>query len=819
MAVFKAFKPEAINKIAKAMGYTGDMGQFQSFIEQDPMRQQQMQRYTNAAMQMAKGGVVKMQTGGLTQGMAGPGYSSLTPTQGMGPLMGPAQDGMYRGPGSVGPGSFGPQVVVYGPDGQTYGNPQLAAQAGVTNPTMAPPPGVTPIPMQVDPQKAKAAADAERAMMMGRIPPSQPNPISPTTTTPPAATPPAAQTEQTGITEATMQRMFTPGLPQGGQVTAAATPLAAGQMIDPRVGAVAGGVAVPTAMAGVQQAAPTQEQQAAQMQAAQAAPAVNTALQANEAAQGTVDPRAQVTAAQQTASSVGDVTAAQGNAVLIDNPVQRNIQAGELITGAAADAATAAQFTEQVQAAEATPSTQATVQGQLAQLTANFDAANPPAWAAGAMRSATAQMAARGLGASSLAGQAIVQATIEAALPIAQADAATTAQFEAQNLSNRQQRAMLAAQQRAQFMGQEFDQAFQARVQNAAKVSDVANQNFTAEQQVQLENSRIANTANLTNLSNKQALVMAEAASLAQLDTQNLNNRQQSAVQNAQNFLQVDMTNLSNRQQTDLFNAQQRVQSLFTDQAAENASRQFNASSQNQVDQFFANLASQTSQFNASQVNAQSQFNAGQRNTLERFNAELNNQRDQFNAQNQLVIAQSNAQWRREIATADTAAVNRANELNANAILDIGNQAYANLWNYYADTMEWAWTSAENQVDRNNALAIAELDAAARKAIAGEQASSAAGTAIGSLIGTLGSAWIMCWVAREVYGKQNVQWFIFRAWLQYDAPKWFRELYKKHGENYAKVIAKVPPLKWATKALMDLVVERKKRKHHVSCAY
>ena len=62
------------------------------------------------------------------------------------------------------------------------------------------------------------------------------------------------------------------------------------------------------------------------------------------------------------------------------------------------------------------------------------------------------QMAARGLGASSLAGQAIVQATMEAALPIAQADAAIVAQFEQQNLSNRQQRAMLAAQQRAAFM-------------------------------------------------------------------------------------------------------------------------------------------------------------------------------------------------------------------------------------------------------------------------------------------------------------------------------------------------------------------------------
>ena len=62
-------------------------------------------------------------------------------------------------------------------------------------------------------------------------------------------------------------------------------------------------------------------------------------------------------------------------------------------------------------------------------------------------------MAARGLGSSSLAGQAIViQAAMESALPIAQADARTIASFDAQNLSNRQQAAMLAAEQRAQFL-------------------------------------------------------------------------------------------------------------------------------------------------------------------------------------------------------------------------------------------------------------------------------------------------------------------------------------------------------------------------------
>jgi hypothetical protein len=54
------------------------------------------------------------------------------------------------------------------------------------------------------------------------------------------------------------------------------------------------------------------------------------------------------------------------------------------------------------------------------------------------MRNATAIMAQRGLGASSMAGQAIIQAAMESALPIAVQDAQTMAQFEMQNLSNRQ---------------------------------------------------------------------------------------------------------------------------------------------------------------------------------------------------------------------------------------------------------------------------------------------------------------------------------------------------------------------------------------------
>jgi hypothetical protein len=202
---------------------------------------------------------------------------------------------------------------------------------------------------------------------------------------------------------------------------------------------------------------------------------------------------------------------------------------------------------------------------------------------------------------------------------------------------------------------------------------------------------------------------MADAAAMSQMDMANLNNRQQAAVQNAQNFLQADLTNLSNAQQMELFKSQQITQALFTDQAAINAAQQFNASSQNQVDQFFSSLQSTAAQFNATQANAQAQFNAGQANVVERFNAEINNQRDQFNAQNQLIIDQSNAQWRREIATADTAAVNRANELNAIQTLDISNTAYNNLWQLYNDQMTFAFKASENEAQRLNNLAVQQL--------------------------------------------------------------------------------------------------------------
>jgi len=522
------------------------------------------------------------------------------------------------------------------------------------------------------------------------------------------------------LQDAMIQQATSPGLPQGSAVVPVGTQITAGQLVDPASGQVQGQAAVPTAIASTSQAQQQPPTSAGQFQATAATPRVGQT--AAQAAQGAVQANAQMQAAQMSPQQLSQLglQAAQGQATQVQGAPTRTMQSGELISGSAVDQ-------RDVQAIFGRdPLEAATVSGDLDALMQDFQGGRTPAWAAGAMRAANAAMAARGLSASSMAGMAVVQAAMESALPIAQMDAA-----------NKQQVAIESAKQRAAFLNMEFNQEFESKVRNAAKVSEIANMNFSAEQQVALENAKMAQTMNLSNLSNRQAKVMADAAAMANVDMANLNNRQQAAAQSAQAFLQMDMTNLSNQQQAEMFNAQSRVQALFSDQAADNAAKQFNATSQMQTDQFFASLKNNTEQFNATQSNAQAQFNAGQVNVLERFNAEINNQRDQFNAQNRLVIDQANAQWRRQIATADTAAVNRANEINAAALLGVSQSAYNNLWQSYSDNMEWAWTSAENERKRINDLAIVQLQADAQFDALKYKSDADASAGFGQLIGTL----------------------------------------------------------------------------------
>lgn len=457
---------------------------------------------------------------------------------------------------------------------------------------------------------------------------------------------------------------------------------------------------------------------AQQMQAAGAAPGITQALSGVQGAQGQVSQQAQVQAAQGDPTQLAalQLQQAQAQAAQVQAPSALQATPNQLVSGSAVD----------MNQAEATldKSEAATVRDELSDLMKDFQGGNTPSWAAGAMRTATANMAARGLGASSIAGMATVQAAMEAALPIAQMDAA-----------NKQQMAMAKAEQRAKFLGMEFDQNFQTKVRNAARISEVANLNFTAEQQVALENARMANTVNLANLDARSAKVLSDAAAMSQMDMTNLNSRQQAQVVNAQSFLEMDMANLDNDQQTSLFKAQQRVSALLSDTSAENAARQFNATSQMQTDQFMANLSTDVSRFNVEQKSAMDRFNAGESNAQSRFNAQQGNARDEFNAKNHLVVAQANAQWAQSVTTASNAAINQSNRDAALAANNLTMAAYNSVVQRERDMLAWAWKSADNAAERDANIMVANITA--NKAAEGGGFLSKAGS---KFLATIGAA-------------------------------------------------------------------------------
>ena len=717
--VFTGYSPTQLRKLAQSYGYNeANLDGFGKFLEENPARAKQYFDQQNMDMFGAER-MQQFQQGGLTtQGVGQQNRDSRNPY------------GFTSPPANVGTTAM---LVPY--YNQKTGERWTAPSGGWSPPSAD---------WTTDAYGSAGPVRAEMGFPSPQAGQSVPTPFPQM----PMSVPDQMSPDVPQIGGATAARVQNPQLPVGAAFQSAMTPFEQAQLMGQQTGQLSAAAPQVTQAAQVtaaQAAAPTVSD-AQTMTAAEAAPSVqNVALQAAQQQA----PSQLIEAAQQTETNVANLQAAQlGQAVEVQSPAKRALETGELVSSAVGQAAQAATFVEQAaDAATATPTASATVQGQLAGLMQQFeDDAETPVWARGAIRIAQQEMAKRGLGASSMAGQAMVDAAMERAISIAQIDALVIAGFEKQNLSNRQQMATLKAQYRASFMNQEFDQAFKTRVQNAARISDIADRNFTAEQQVALENSKLAQTVDLENLRNQQALVIANASTLANLETTNLNNRQKAAVENAKNFLQIDVGNLNNAQQAATLSYQQLTQSLLTDAAQENAARKLNVTEANQTDRFFSELVANIGRFNAEQANVVNRANAGELNALQRYNSELINGREQFNARNQLAIEQSNAVWRREIATADTAAINFQNQFNAQNLLNISQRSYDNLWQEYRDVMELAWQTGENELNRIQALELAALQAqnAAKAAQyqAARQNTEAVGGFIVDMFGPAISGWI-----------------------------------------------------------------------------
>ena len=439
-----------------------------------------------------------------------------------------------------------------------------------------------------------------------------------------------------------------------------------------------------------------------------------------KAVKGTVSDEAQVKAETMNPEDLAalDLKAAQiDEATTVKAPDKRTVQDDELVQSAY-DKEKADDVIKKTEAAFVTadPSTKAMVKGQLDELMSDFEPGRTPPWAAGAMRIALAAMNARGLNASSLAGQAIVQAAMESALPIAKADAKTVADFELQNLNNRQQATILAAKQRAEFLGIEFDQEFRARVKNASTISDIAKQNYDADVQIALENARMAQSVDIANLNAENAKIISDAAALTKLDIQNLTNKQQAQIANAEAFLEMDIQNLKNEQQVSILKSQAKIDALFNDQAAENAAKQLNIVEKNKVDVAMANLQASQERFNAEQQNVMAQVQFKEDAALTKFFASLKENRAQFNATNALAVSTANAAWYQSVTNFNNGALNQANMNDANNSTALTKMQLEQDYQAARDLMNWAFTADQNELQRAASIFIAQLDADAKQA-------------------------------------------------------------------------------------------------------
>ena len=214
----------------------------------------------------------------------------------------------------------------------------------------------------------------------------------------------------------------------------------------------------------------------------------------------------------------------------------------------------------------------------------------------------------------------------------------------------------------------------------------------------------------LQNLTNEQQTALTNAARIAQMDTANLNARVLASVNNAKNFLAIDTANLTAQQQANTLSYQLQSQAAFTDAAADNARKQFNAKNDLQMEEFFAELGSQVASANANRNAAMEQYNTSEANAMKTYNQSMRDSRERFNATAKFAIDQSNVIWRRELNTANTATQNETNRINVQNAYNASQNSLNNLWQMYRDNATFNFNKTESGLDREHAVGLMAIE-------------------------------------------------------------------------------------------------------------
>lgn len=300
-----------------------------------------------------------------------------------------------------------------------------------------------------------------------------------------------------------------------------------------------------------------------------------------------LDPKTGNMAQATQAAAPAPIEAGQGTAVAQDKS-QVIADKNAAMADSGYDAAQVGTNTPQGTAVKGTVQDKATMKGQLTDLMAG-DVKNA-AWAKGAVQAAEEAMAARGLGASSIAGEAITRAIMDAGIKVAEFDAMRYAEMDITNLNNEQQTMLENVKMRHQSMLSDQAAVNAARQFNAQNKTQVA-QFF----------SNLMATIDKSNVEQANAMAQFNAAQ-----------RTQASIAGAQNTTQTNIANAQVASEISKFNAE-----------SANTMSRFYTENQLLIDQSNAEWRRGINTANTAATNTANQINA--LNTLEISNTAMNN--------------------------------------------------------------------------------------------------------------------------------------------------------------------------------------------------
>lgn len=417
------------------------------------------------------------------------------------------------------------------------------------------------------------------------------------------------------------------------------------------------------------------------------------------------------------------------------------------------------------------PMQAASVATKLNGLLSDLDNGEVPTWARPAVAKVEQALAGRGISASSVGRDSLFNAIINAAMPIASADA----QFEQQaSASNHQAKMQAILQDSSQeFAARQFNASSenqrnqyitglraQVNMQNAARADAMSQFNassvnrrneFNVQQQNAMTVSNVqqanamaqANAANLTNvnLANVSAQNQAEAQNVAAANTMAQFNASQSnalAQVNANLMQQANLSNAAAANSAALQNQQMLTQVSLANADSATRTALANAQMETSINQANADRLTNVDLQNAAMQLEVAKANQTARNVLAQHNSSLEQQREQFNAQQANVIAQANVQWRRQLNEVSTAGINASNAANVANAFNLNAAAHNNLWQQVRDEAHWAEQATENELARNHAAQMMVIQQEFEAALAaGQNEGTTVASALSAVQGTL----------------------------------------------------------------------------------